>query len=93
MADLPIKELGDEAPLYDRPFVERREAPVIDAAATVAPPLSDRRGAAEADRLAGPVLEALGLGAVRPRHLGNTVQRPGGDAAVVRVARPERRWR
>ena len=26
MADLPIKELGDEAPEYKRPFVERAEA-------------------------------------------------------------------
>ena len=31
MADLPIKELGDEAPLYDRPFVETPKLPVIDA--------------------------------------------------------------
>ena len=26
MADLPIKELGDEAPVYQRPFVDRRQA-------------------------------------------------------------------
>src|ERR671919_382063 len=31
MADLPIKELGDEAPLYDRPFVESPALPVIRA--------------------------------------------------------------
>src|SRR5438552_18389281 len=27
MAELPIKELGDEAPLYNRPFVETTKQP------------------------------------------------------------------
>src|SRR2546423_9804037 len=31
MADLPIKELGDEAPVYCRTFAEPRKAPVIEA--------------------------------------------------------------
>src|SRR2546428_205918 len=31
MADLPIKELGDEAPLYDRPHVETPKLPVVKA--------------------------------------------------------------
>src|SRR6201981_561339 len=31
MADLPIKELGDEAPVYDRPFAERRNQRELDA--------------------------------------------------------------
>ena len=35
-ADLPIKELGDEAPLYDRPCVPTPKPPVVD-------PASDRR--------------------------------------------------
>ena len=30
MADLPIKELGDEAPLYDRPYVETPKRAVLD---------------------------------------------------------------
>jgi hypothetical protein len=34
----------------------------------VKPPLSNRRCAAQADRLARSVLEALGVGAIRPRH-------------------------
>src|SRR6202049_3769504 len=38
MADLPIKELGDEAPVYRRPFVEPEKLPVIDPA-TVTPPM------------------------------------------------------
>ena len=67
MADLPIKELGDEAPVYDRPHVETPKQPVIDAAERDAAD-DDRRCAGEADRLARPLLQALGLGAVRPRH-------------------------
>src|SRR4029079_158879 len=39
-ADLPIKELGDEAPLYDRPWVESPKQPVI-APDSVKPPMSE----------------------------------------------------
>src|ERR1700732_41807 len=38
MADLPIKELGDEAPLYDRPHVASPPLPVIHAR-DIAPPV------------------------------------------------------
>ncbi len=37
MADLPIKELGDEAPIYDRPHVETPKLPVIHARDVAAP--------------------------------------------------------
>src|SRR6266852_3724975 len=37
MADLPIKELGDEAPLYDRPHVPSPKLPVIHARDITAP--------------------------------------------------------
>src|SRR6476469_4201835 len=84
MADLPIKELGDEAPLYNRPFVEPPALPVVRAQ-DVKPPMGIM-----------PALEKL-IGApdmcsrrwVWEQYdhviLGNTVQRPGGDAAVVRI--------
>ncbi|MBO0753002.1 MAG: phosphoribosylformylglycinamidine synthase subunit PurL, partial [Bradyrhizobiaceae bacterium] len=84
VADLPIKELGDEAPVYDRPFVEPQKQPVIDAV-TVAAPL------AVADALekliASPDLCSKRWVFEQYDHIigGNTVQRPGGDAAVVRV--------
>src|SRR5204862_7917693 len=39
MAELPIKELGDEAPLYNRPFIETPKQPVI-AAGDVTPPMA-----------------------------------------------------
>src|SRR6201988_1204619 len=37
MADLPIKELGDEAPVYDRPHVASPELPIVQACEVVAP--------------------------------------------------------
>ena len=84
MADLPIKELGDEAPVYDRPFAESAKLPVIDAA-SVKPPM----GIADAlEKLIGsPDLCSKRWVWEQYDHviLGNTVQRPGGDAAVVRV--------
>src|SRR5438309_6044629 len=38
MANLPIKELGDEAPVYDRPHTPSPKLPVIDPA-TIEPPM------------------------------------------------------
>jgi phosphoribosylformylglycinamidine synthase subunit PurL len=84
MVDLPIKELGEEAPVYDRPFAESQKQPAIDAAA-LAPPM----GVADAlEKLVGaPDLCSRRWVFQQYDHviLGNTVQRPGGDAAVVRV--------
>jgi phosphoribosylformylglycinamidine synthase len=84
MADLPIKELGDEAPLYDRPHIASAKLPVIDAA-SVKPPM----GIADAlEKLIGsPDLCSKRWVWEQYDHviLGNTVQRPGGDAAVVRI--------
>src|ERR1700719_989585 len=84
MADLPIKELGDQAPVYRRPFVEPAKLPVIDAA-TVMPPMTT---ADALEQLIGsPDLCSKRWVWEQYDHviLGNTVQRPGGDAAVVRV--------
>jgi phosphoribosylformylglycinamidine synthase II len=84
MADLPIKELGDEAPLYDRPHTERPKQPVIDAA-SVAPSM---RVADALEKLIGsPDLCSRRWVWEQYDHviLGNTVQRPGGDAAVIRI--------
>src|SRR5207237_9144176 len=38
MADLPIKELGDEAPVYDRPCVDTPKQPIVEAS-SVQPPM------------------------------------------------------
>jgi phosphoribosylformylglycinamidine synthase len=84
MVDLPIKELGDEAPEYKRPFVESPKLPVIEAS-DVKPPM----GLADAlEKLIGtPDLCSKRWVWEQYDHIigGNTVQRPGGDAAVVRV--------
>jgi phosphoribosylformylglycinamidine synthase len=84
MADLPIKELGDEAPVYDRPHVAAPR-PTVVKAADVTPPLATAEALM---RLVGsPDLCSKRWVWEQYDHviLGNTVQRPGGDAAVVRV--------
>lgn len=83
-ADLPIKELGDEAPEYDRPW-ERRTAPA---------PISNISSLETVD-YAQTLIQILNSADMCSRryvweqydHLiqGNTAQRPGGDAAVIRV--------
>ncbi len=84
VANLPIKDLGDEAPEYDRPWAEPAVPHALDA---------DAMG--EPGDLAEALLTLLGSPDLSSRrwvweqydHLiqGNTVQRPGGDAAVVRI--------
>jgi phosphoribosylformylglycinamidine synthase subunit PurL len=83
-ADLPIKELGDSAPLYDRPHVAPPKRPTIDPA-TVAAPISNAEALARL--LASPDLCCKRWIFEQYDHLilGNTVQPPGGDAAVIRI--------
>ncbi|MBY6241585.1 phosphoribosylformylglycinamidine synthase subunit PurL [Methylosinus sp. Sm6] len=83
-ADLPIKELGDEAPVYDRPHVATPKVPVLDPA-SVTPPVSDSE--ALVALLATPDLCSKRWVWEQYDHLilGNTVRAPGGDAAVVRI--------
>src|SRR5271166_2782788 len=83
-ADLPIKELGDEAPLYARPWTPTAPSPVLNAAPIVPPMPTDAA-----------LLKLLGssdLCSMRWVYqqydsliLGNTVQGPGGGAAVIRL--------
>jgi len=84
MADLPIKELGDQAPEYDRPWVPTPKPAPLAIADVPAP-----------NDLAEVLVQMLGLPDMCSRrwvweqydHLiqGNTAIGPGGDAAVVRV--------
>src|SRR6187397_2439142 len=84
MADLPIKELGDQAPEYKRPFVSAAKPAAVDAESVPAP--VDAIEALER-LLAAPDLCSKRWVWEQYDHviLGNTVQRPGGDAAVVRI--------
>ncbi|HEY8261798.1 MAG TPA: phosphoribosylformylglycinamidine synthase subunit PurL, partial [Methylosinus sp.] len=83
-ADLPIKELGDEAPVYDRPHVPTPKPPVLDPG-SVAPACAN--GEALVALLGTPDLCSKRWVWEQYDHLilGNTVRAPGGDAAVVRV--------
>ena len=84
MADLPIKELGSEAPVYHRPFVHMPKRPVIAAASV---PLPESLADALETLLGTPDLCSKRWVWEQYDHIigGNTVQRPGGDAAVLRV--------
>ncbi|HEY8384167.1 MAG TPA: phosphoribosylformylglycinamidine synthase subunit PurL [Microvirga sp.] len=84
MADLPIKELGDEAPLYDRPHRANTYQPTI-APESVTPPVSN--GEALLRLVGSPDQCSKRWVWEQYDHLilGNTVQMPGGDAAIVRV--------
>ncbi|MER9264361.1 phosphoribosylformylglycinamidine synthase subunit PurL [Mesorhizobium sp. M0410] len=82
VANLPIKDLGDQAPEYDRPWVEPKKP---------APLTGDAPQADVADAL----LKLLGGPDLSSRRWvweqydtliqGNSLQLPGGDAGVVRV--------
>jgi phosphoribosylformylglycinamidine synthase II len=82
-AEIPVGPLVTEAPLYQRPWTRRDAAPGIDPAA-----LPDRDPLACLKRLiASPDLASKRWIWQQYDHLvqGNTVKRPGGDAAVVRI--------
>jgi phosphoribosylformylglycinamidine synthase len=84
VAHIPVAPIGHEAPLYQRPYV-RRPKPVPIAARDVNGPFDAQ---AALKRL-------LGCSDIASRRwlfeqydhmvMGDTVQRPGGDAAVVRI--------
>ncbi|MEP1443714.1 MAG: phosphoribosylformylglycinamidine synthase subunit PurL [Hyphomicrobiales bacterium] len=84
VANLPIKELGDEAPEYDRPWTEPpKPAPI--------PEVKLPEGQAVADLIVKLVGSSNGSSRrwVYEQYdtyiQGNSAQRPGGDAGVVRV--------
>ena len=82
MADLPIKQMGDEAPEYDRPWVEPKKQPVL-------------RNVPAPDDLRAAILKIVGSPDMCSRRWvweqydsligSNTAQIPGGDAGVVRI--------
>jgi phosphoribosylformylglycinamidine synthase len=83
-ADLPIKELGDEAPLYDRPHIAPKTLPRIEAS-DIVPPIGNEEALKRL--LATPDLCAKRW--IWEQYdqfiLSNTVAGPGGDAAVIRL--------
>ena len=83
-ADIPVGPLVGEAPLYERPWRRRAPMPDIDPASL---PIRDPLDCLKR-LLACPDLASKRWIWEQYDHLvqGNTVKRPGGDAAVVRVA-------
>jgi phosphoribosylformylglycinamidine synthase len=83
VGDLPLAPIGDDAPKYDRPWVPTPAAePLPEALATAGGGLDDFT------RLIGhPNLASRRWIWEQYDHMvgANTIQRPGGDAAVVRV--------
>ncbi len=84
VANLPIKDLGDQAPEYDRPWKEPGKFPALPASAVAAP--TDYKAT---------LLSLVGSPNQSSRRWvyeqydtliqGNSLQLPGGDAGVVRV--------
>ncbi|MEM7462056.1 MAG: phosphoribosylformylglycinamidine synthase subunit PurL [Pseudomonadota bacterium] len=84
VANLPIKKLGDDAPEYDRPYVEPKPAPEFDLD-SIDPP----------DDYNETLLKLVGSPDLSSRRWvweqydtliqANTLQIPGGDAGVVRI--------
>jgi len=84
VGNLPIKELGDEAPEYDRPWIEPKPAQALHAE-DIAEPAN--YGTALLSLLGSPDLCSRRWVFEQYDTLiqGNSLQRPGGDAGVVRV--------
>src|SRR5713226_4037866 len=83
-AEIPVGPLVSEAPLYERPWVRRPAEPEIDPES-----LPERDPLQCLQRLlAAPDLASKRWIWEQYDHLvqGNTVKRPGGDAAIVRIA-------
>ena len=88
VANLPIKELGDEAPEYDRPWVETEPQQLLSA-----------EHVPEPEDYGEALLALLGSANGCSRRWvweqydtiigGDTIQRPGGNAGVVRVGGAE----
>jgi phosphoribosylformylglycinamidine synthase II len=88
VADLPIAPLADAAPMYDRPWVPTKP-PAIVAADEV--PCDDPMTAL-AKLMGSPDLASKRWIWQQYDHMvmGDTVQRPGGDAAIVRIHDPDK---
>lgn len=83
-ADMPLAPLADGAPAYERPFVSTPPKKNIDPTTV---PLPENLGATLKQMLASPELASRRWIWEQYDHMvmGDTIGRPGGDAALVRV--------
>jgi phosphoribosylformylglycinamidine synthase subunit PurL len=84
VADMPVGPLVTEAPLYDRPWVPTSKKSEIDPA-VVAPPSDLLQALRKILRSPDACSKRWIWEQYDHLVMGNTVQRPGGDAAVVRL--------
>lgn len=84
VADIPTQPLADNSPEYDRPWVKSEPKAVLKAEDTKAP--ADMKQAL-LDMIGSPHLCSRAWIWQQYDHqvMGDTIQKPGGDAAVVRV--------
>jgi phosphoribosylformylglycinamidine synthase subunit PurL len=83
MADLPIKELEEQAPLYDRPHIPTPPRPVINANTVKEIPLFDALVTLMASH---ELCSKRWVWEQYDHYIGNnTLQKPGGDSALVRI--------
>ncbi len=84
VCDIPVAPLADDAPVYDRPYVLTPPRPLIAAESIEAP---KDLGRALATLIACPDLASKRWIWTQYDHMvmNDTIARPGGDAAVVRV--------
>jgi phosphoribosylformylglycinamidine synthase len=84
VGDLPIDPLAEASPEYDRPWTKAAPAAEVDAAAVPAP---EDNGQALLSLLAAPDMCSKRWVWEQYDHMvmADTVRRPGGDAAVVRI--------
>ncbi|EJF86484.1 phosphoribosylformylglycinamidine synthase subunit PurL [Candidatus Bartonella washoeensis] len=90
VVNLPIKELGDEAPVYDRPWNEPTPKPILKV-----------EEVKKVENLANVLLRLLNSANQSSRRWvyeqydtliqGNTLVRPGSDAGVIRVSNNDKR--
>ncbi|OYW14440.1 MAG: phosphoribosylformylglycinamidine synthase II [Rhodospirillales bacterium 12-54-5] len=84
VCDIPVAPLSDAAPVYDRPYTLTPPQPVIDATSVSAP---RDIGVALATLLSSPDIASKRWIWTQYDHMvmNDTLARPGGDAAVVRI--------
>ncbi|MCZ2328190.1 phosphoribosylformylglycinamidine synthase subunit PurL [Bartonella sp. F02] len=90
VANLPIKELGDEAPVYDRPWVEPSKKTTL--------PVEQFKQVHNLDDALLTLLNSANQSSRRWVYeqydtliQGNSLVRPGGDAGVIRVSNNDKR--
>ncbi len=84
VCDIPLAPIGDNAPLYERPFVRAEKPAALDSASVPEP---NDVGASLIKLMGCPDLASRRWVWEQYDHMvmADTIQRPGGDAAVVRV--------